>query len=119
MAASLLSPTFIIGSIRIGSVEGASCINLGNNLPVGFTSRKTHNQGFGNIQGDDNRLNQTRSFLHETSYSEQKETEPGNYAIPDWVKNWMGEVFAPDTDEPNTPQDDPHSENKPENATLG
>lgn len=116
MSGSLLSPTFIIGNIRIGTVEGASCINLGNNLPVGFTSRKTHNQGFGNVHGDDNRLSHTRSFLHETAHVGPDETEPGNYDIPDWVKDWMGDVFKPDDEESVPQEENQQMDGKPANA---
>ncbi|MED1203945.1 hypothetical protein [Heyndrickxia acidicola] len=46
------SPSFFIGSISIGTVEGASCVNFGNNLPSGFTNYKKHSQGFGTVSGD-------------------------------------------------------------------
>ncbi|RHW41631.1 hypothetical protein D1B31_07900 [Neobacillus notoginsengisoli] len=46
------SPSFFIGKINIGTVDGASCVNLGNNLPSGFTSFKKHSQGFGTVSGD-------------------------------------------------------------------
>lgn len=48
------SPSFFIGTISIGTVEGASCVNLGNNLPSGFVNYKKHNQGFGTIHGNNN-----------------------------------------------------------------
>lgn len=63
MSGSLFSPTFIIGHIRIGTVEGASCVNLGNNWPTDFTSHKKHNQGFGSVDGDNNRIQGIRAYL--------------------------------------------------------
>ncbi|WP_248924617.1 hypothetical protein [Paenibacillus hamazuiensis] len=65
MGNSLLSPTFVIGYIQIGSVEGASCINLGNNYPSGFQSHKKQNQGFGTVHGDGNSLREIRSVLED------------------------------------------------------
>jgi hypothetical protein len=63
MAESVLSPTFIIGSIRIGTVEGASCVNFGNNWPSEFTSISKQQQGFGNVSGDHNDLTRFRAHL--------------------------------------------------------
>lgn len=70
LPSSLLSPTFIIGQIRIGSVEGASCVNLGNNFPTHFQNQKKHNQGFGNVGGDHNRVTGTRAMLDDSDFAE-------------------------------------------------
>ena len=64
---SYLSPVFIIGDIHIGSIEGASCFNMGNNLPTGFKSYKKHNQGFGSINGDNNNIEEISSLLSDSS----------------------------------------------------
>ncbi|MBC8079955.1 MAG: hypothetical protein H7X86_06395 [Gorillibacterium sp.] len=108
MAGSFLSPTFIIGNIRIGSVEGSSCVNLGNNLPIGFTSRKTHNQGFGSVHGDENRFSGARSFLHETSLPDELDHPQLDYDIPEWIKNWMAEAST----SPNPSASDENEQNK-------
>ncbi|UCZ53974.1 hypothetical protein LGQ02_04100 [Bacillus shivajii] len=60
---TFLSPNFFIGNIRIGTIEGASCLNMGNNYPANFQSHKKHNQGFGSISGDHNSLEGLRSIL--------------------------------------------------------
>lgn len=57
---------FYIGSIRIGSVEGASCVNFGNNFPAGFKSCKKQNQGFGSISGDYNDIKDIVSQLKDS-----------------------------------------------------
>lgn len=62
---SYLSPNFFIGSIHIGTIEGASCFNIGNNYPNGFRSYKKQNQGFGSISGDHNDIQGLRSFLND------------------------------------------------------
>ncbi|OCA85902.1 hypothetical protein A8F94_13705 [Bacillus sp. FJAT-27225] len=59
------SPSFFIGKINIGTVEGASCVNLGNNLPSGFTSYKKHNQGFGTVSGDNADIHDLFASLEE------------------------------------------------------
>ncbi|WP_438431886.1 hypothetical protein [Gorillibacterium sp. sgz500922] len=94
MAGGWLSPTFVIGQIKIGTIEGSSCFNLGNNLPSGFTSRKVHNQGFGSVEGDNNRLSGLRSFLHETPGTEPDEEAAMPYEPPEWIREWMKESFA-------------------------
>ncbi|WP_096439348.1 hypothetical protein [Alteribacter populi] len=60
---TFLSPNFFIGNIRIGTIEGASCMNMGNNYPTNFQNHKKHNQGFGSISGDHNSLEGLRSIL--------------------------------------------------------
>ncbi|MDN3016986.1 hypothetical protein PH210_12370 [Paenibacillus sp. BSR1-1] len=72
MEAPILSPTFHIGTIKIGSIEGASCFSIGNNFIEDFKSNKKHNQGLGNIHGDRNNLARTSASL--TNY-EQKATK--------------------------------------------
>ena len=63
MSSPILSPTFHIGTIRIGSIEGASCFSIGNNFIEDFKNSKEHNQGLGNIHGDRNNFDHTRSWL--------------------------------------------------------
>jgi hypothetical protein len=81
---SLLSPNFIIGHIRIGSVEGASCVNMGNNWPTGFESHKKHNQGFGSVGGDNNHIDGLRSLLNDSDFLDM--FNPSDDNIPDWLK---------------------------------
>jgi hypothetical protein len=81
---SFLSPTFIIGNIRIGSVEGASCVNMGNNYPTGFQSHKKHNQGFGSVGGDNNNIEGARSILDDSDFLDMfNQTDQD---VPDWVE---------------------------------
>jgi hypothetical protein len=87
-----LSPTFIIGNIRIGTVEGASCINLGNNLPVGFQSFKKQNQGFGSISGDNNDISELCSVLKDTNMVDML-NQSGSDEVPGWVKKLAGDKF--------------------------
>ncbi len=58
-----LSPNFFIGSIKIGTIENASCFNLGNNFPSHFLSHQKLNQGFGSINGDHNDIKDILSRL--------------------------------------------------------
>lgn len=85
-----LSPVFFIGSIRIGSVEGASCVNLGNNMPTGFQSFKKQNQGFGSITGDNNDISELCSVLKDTNMIDML-NQPGSDEVPDWVKRLAAE----------------------------
>lgn len=82
------SPNFFIGSIRIGVVESASCINMGNNYPTQFQSHKKHNQGVGNISGDENDIHGTKSQVSDSSLidildqTEKKE-------LPKWLQDMI------------------------------
>lgn len=80
---SFLSPVFIIGQIRIGTVEGASAINFGNNRMSHFRSDKKHIQGFGTVAGDDNNIEGAKTALHDADVIDMLNTsEP----MPEWVK---------------------------------
>lgn len=86
------SPTFYIGTIHIESIEGASCLNMGNNLPVGFRSYKKENQGFGSISGNNNTISGLRSLLKDSNVIDildQSEEED----IPEWVRKLIEEKF--------------------------
>ncbi|MEH7107092.1 MULTISPECIES: hypothetical protein [Bacillaceae] len=63
MASPILSPVFHIGTIKIGSIEGASCFSIGNNFIEDFKNTKKHNQGLGNIHGDRNNFAHTSASL--------------------------------------------------------
>ncbi len=87
-----LSPLFFIGTIRIGSVSGASCVNLGNNLPTGFQSFSKQNQGFGSITGDNNDISELCSVLKDTNMIDMlNQSEPDE--IPDWVRRLAADKF--------------------------
>lgn len=90
---SFLSPVFVIGQIRIGSVEGASCINLGNNRPSHFRSEKKHVQGFGTVSGDNSKIEGARTALNDSDFIDMLNVSE---QMPDWLnqvinKNSPGE----------------------------
>jgi hypothetical protein len=71
MASPILSPTFHIGTIKIGTIEGASCFSIGNNFIEDFKNNKKHNQGLGNIHGDRNNLAHMTASL--TNHEQEKQ----------------------------------------------
>jgi len=81
---SLFSPNFFIGHIRIGSVEGASCVNMGNNVLTGFQSRKKHNQGFGNVSGNRNNVTGTNASLDDSDFLDV--FNGSEEEMPSWVR---------------------------------
>lgn len=91
MAASLFSPNFVIGRIEIGSVEGASCVNMGNNFPSNFQSSKKHNQGFGDVSGNNNHLSGTKSTLDDSDFLEWMAAGEASM-IPEPVRAWFTEL---------------------------
>ncbi|MFC0524276.1 hypothetical protein ACFFGV_11935 [Pontibacillus salicampi] len=80
------SPNFFIGSIRIGSVEGASCVNFGNNAPTGFESYKKHSQGFGSITGDGNTTEGVRSLLQDKALLDMVTNQGEKDQMPEWME---------------------------------
>jgi len=88
-----LSPVFFIGNIRIGSVQGASCVNIGNNLPTGFQSFTKQNQGFGSITGDNNDISELCSVLKDTNMIDML-NQSDSEEIPDWVKRLAADNFG-------------------------
>lgn len=62
-----MPPNFFIKNFTIHSVEGASCVNIGSNHPIGFTSFKKHNQGFGSVSGSHNTIEGLKTLLSDKS----------------------------------------------------
>lgn len=81
----MFSPTFHIGSIRIGTVTSASAVNIGNNWPTNFRSQTKYNQGFGNIGGRNHQIRGTQSFMNDPDAFDML-TVPSGTDIPDWLK---------------------------------
>ncbi|MFJ7727566.1 hypothetical protein ACIQXV_15560 [Neobacillus sp. NPDC097160] len=75
MTSPILSPTFHIGTIKIGSIAEASCFSMGNNFIEDFTSSKKHNQGLGNIHGDRNNFAHTTASLTNYESSQMKQEQ--------------------------------------------
>ncbi|MBM7703434.1 spore germination protein GerPC [Metabacillus iocasae] len=92
-----LSSTFTIGDIHIGTVEDASAVNFGNNFPTGFRSNKKHNQGFGNIYGDENNIHDIMSKMQETDVVEVVNEHQGE-KYPEWL-NMLIEEQVKEEDE--------------------
>jgi len=80
-----LSSIFTIGDIHIGTIEDASAVNFGNNFPTDFTSNKKHNQGFGNILGNENDIHDIQSLMEE---KDAVDVYHDNQATPDdkWLE---------------------------------
>jgi hypothetical protein len=100
-SSSLLSPTFIIGHIRIGSVEGASCVNFGNNLPTGFVSNKKHNQGFGTVGGDHNHIKDARSALNDSDLIDMFNDGDEIDGPPDWLRKIIADTISDEDEDEN------------------
>ncbi|TJY44059.1 hypothetical protein E5161_01285 [Cohnella pontilimi] len=81
---SFLSPQFVIGSIRIGSVENASCINMGNNWPTAFENHQKLTQGFGSVSGDRNLVAGIRSLLSDSDFVDMLNLSDSE--VPDWLR---------------------------------
>ena len=90
---SPLSPAFIIGTIRIGTIEGASCLNMGNNWPTNFRSFKKHNQGFGTVKGNQAHITGTRSLLNDPDLIDFPTFNDQD--LPGWLKQMLGKGDSP------------------------
>lgn len=82
---SMLSPQFVIGSIRIGSIENASCMNMGNNWPTAFESHQKLTQGFGSVSGDRNLVAGIRSLLNDSDFLDMLNVADSE--VPDWLRS--------------------------------
>ncbi|KPV43497.1 hypothetical protein [Alicyclobacillus ferrooxydans] len=96
----ILSPVFAIGTIHIEQVEGASCVNLGNNWPTNFQSYKKHNQGFGSVSGNNNVMSSLRSLLNDPDTFDMMSV-PDNQ-VPEWAEQFLqdDDDEKPDDTEP-------------------
>lgn len=82
-----LAPTFQIGDIKIGIIESASCFNIGNNFLEDFKSHKKHNQGFGNIYGNQNAFPKTGVLLDDSDFLDMFSGEDRNRPpLPNYIK---------------------------------
>jgi hypothetical protein len=84
-----MSPQFVIGSIRIGSVENASCINMGNNWPTAFENHQKLTQGFGSVSGDGNLVNDIRSLLNDADLLDMLNL--ADPELPEWLRGIISE----------------------------
>ncbi|MBM7646521.1 hypothetical protein JOD45_002751 [Scopulibacillus daqui] len=101
----LLSPSFFIGQIRVGSISDASVMNVGNNFPTHFESKKKQNQGFGSITGDNNDIEGIRALLNDPDFVDMlNQSEMGQ--LPEWLQEAIGveesaDIGDHEADEPN------------------
>ncbi|HEU4963940.1 MAG TPA: hypothetical protein VFV52_08815, partial [Bacilli bacterium] len=65
----------------------ASAVNLGNSLQVDFKNNKKHNQGFGTVDGDHNKVDGLRSVLHDPDVIDMLNLD--NSEIPDWMRDLL------------------------------
>jgi hypothetical protein len=101
---SYLSPKFLIGSVKIGSIEGASCFNMGNNFPNNFTNHKKHNQGFGSVTGHHNDIKGILSKLDDSDQLDM--VNDTNYKeTPEWIKEFIVANLLAKEAEDNTADD--------------
>ncbi len=93
-----LSPVFYIGTIHIGEIEEASCLNIGNNWPTNFTSHKKHNQGFGDVKGSGNDLRSVRALLNDPDTYDTLNLRDNE--VPDWLQSLAEQLQSEDEEEP-------------------
>ncbi|MFC7393541.1 spore germination protein [Scopulibacillus cellulosilyticus] len=102
----MLSPSFFIGQIRVGSISDASVLNMGNNFPTHFESNKKQNQGFGSITGDNNSIEGIRALLNDPDFVDMlNQSEMGQ--LPEWLQEAVGgtehvDIGDDEEDEQNT-----------------
>jgi len=93
----IMSPVFAIGVIHIGQVEGASCVNIGNNWPSNFRSYKKHNQGFGSVTGDRNSIQGLRSLLNDPDTYDMMSVPSDE--VPEWISDFLEATSNPNVKE--------------------
>lgn len=86
---NFLSPNFIFGEFKIGTVSEASCVNIGNNWPTDFKSYKKQNQGFGSVGGDNNEFSNATALVYDPDTVDMVNTADGD--VPEWVKDMIAD----------------------------
>lgn len=89
---SLFSPQFVIGTIQIGTIQGASCMNMGNNFPTDFTSTQKFNQGFGNVTGDHNAFKEPRTAVEDADLVDMMQGSHDQEELPAWLEQMMRDL---------------------------
>ncbi|KRW90834.1 hypothetical protein SD51_12560 [Alicyclobacillus tengchongensis] len=82
-----LSPTFIIGSIQIHQISGASCLNMGNTWASGFQNHSKHNQGFGNVYGEKSAIHGNRTLQNDPDGLDLAVLP--EHVRPSWLSSWL------------------------------
>lgn len=54
---------FMIGSVKANGIENSSCLNIGTNLLIGFSSFSKSTQGFGKISGDGGAMSALGTYI--------------------------------------------------------
>ncbi|MBU9712320.1 hypothetical protein [Evansella tamaricis] len=99
------SPTFYIGNIRIGTVEGSSSVNIGHNTNSGFKSEKKQNQGFGSISGDNNSFKDSKTLLDDADFLDMFNGSLSD-DIPEWLKEKILSTLEEEAESDNASTDD-------------
>jgi len=86
---AFMSPQFVIGTIRIGSVQNTSSVNLGNNWQTAFESHQKLTQGFGSVSGDRNLLTDIRALLNDSDFIDTLHQTGAE--LPEWLRSIMTE----------------------------
>ncbi|MDC3417388.1 hypothetical protein [Aquibacillus salsiterrae] len=114
------SPKFYIETLRIGSVEGASAINFGNNTPTNFENHSKHTQGFGTVSGDQSKISGSKSVLIEEALKDLFEEEDSELA--EWLKEMIlekqGDVEIESESDEEEDEDEEDKEDELTDATV-
>ena len=84
---AVLSPTFVIGSIHIDTVQNASSITIGNNWLYGFQNVSKSTQGIGTLYGDKNIIHSVKTMVYDSDLPSEKSAF--SQGLPDWLTGWM------------------------------
>lgn len=84
---AFMSPQFVIGSIRIGTVQNASSVNMGNNWQTAFEGHQKWTQGFGSVSGDRNVVADIRSLLNDSDLLDTLHLTGAE--LPEWLQSIM------------------------------
>ncbi|MCA1319168.1 hypothetical protein LC085_04515 [Bacillus tianshenii] len=63
---------------------------MGNNYPAQFQSNKKHNQGIGNISGDEHDIHENKSMVSDSSFIDMLH-QLENQELPQWLQDVIKE----------------------------
>lgn len=98
------SPTFHFKEFKVGSLENASTINIGNNYPTNFKGFKRQNQGLGTIDGNNNDIHDLQSYIHLRYFLDAFMDDHDD--VPDYIKEMLDKYLEQEFKEPDKPEDE-------------
>lgn len=68
---------FTIVNVKANGISASSCLNIGTNLLIGFSSQNKSSHGNGSITGDNASMPAERTMVSDNDWVDMPEWDPG------------------------------------------